>query len=450
MNNNLIIFCIISLIYIFRFIYESKRKPYYILISYIIITIPLDLHIRDSTSLNQVCGTLPSVFILPVPIIVSLFIILFSHGFIKISTKINLMSFVFLLILIVSLINPFNDFKKGTLIFILFYFTYTYIYKLIEKICNIREVFKGIYDGFVILSIINIILSICFPLLNMVFVTEFIHQGSMELATRFGTRNGAIGLFAHPGNLAMFTLICISFFWASYLLKYYRYQSLILVIINIFILVLTYSRTSYIVAVIVIVFLNLLYKFPAKIFNIFSLLKFIIPVLIFLIWLVFFSFLSDIFLKSDLENQFTNRYTHSLMAYKIFSNSPLFGVGINSHLYYFTKGSLLSSDVNFEGFFLKNPIHNIHLIVLCETGLIGLLFWMIFIYMNINQARLSLLKNKLLPVSLAQVGVVTAYFLYGIFGWSPFSSSIFPFFILFTHFSNHPIKHVKHKIIDIL
>src|SRR5690606_19205525 len=149
---------------------------------------------------------------------------------------------------------------------------------------------KGIYDGLMILVILQFILSICFPVLNMSMVTKIFHESAEYWATRGGNRVGAVGFFKHPGNLGLFITLASTFFFASYLKQYRARTSLLLLGMSAAIVFLTFSRTSYITFIItssVIFFYHFFGK--KREVNVKSLIKIILPIGLFIYWVIFLS-----------------------------------------------------------------------------------------------------------------------------------------------------------------
>src|SRR5690606_25896495 len=137
-------------------------------------------------------------------------------------------------------------------------------------------------------------------------------------------------------------------------------------------IVLTYSRTAYLAFIVVLLSEWFIVKNAHKnIFSPFNLIKVALPIAVLLVWLIYFSPFSEVFLKSDADNQFDNRMIHWLMALDIFNRSPLIGVGYNAHLAFVAKHVSIATTLTINDFFTANPIHNIHLIILAETGLVG-------------------------------------------------------------------------------
>ena len=75
------------------------------------------------------------------------------------------------------------------------------------------------------------------------------------------------------------------------------------------------------------------------------------------------------------------RTIHFIMSFMIFKSSPIIGVGINTHLNYFDKMySIQKLLPHMDDFYSTNPIHNIHLITIAETGLLGISLWICFLF----------------------------------------------------------------------
>ena len=236
--------------------------------------------------------------------------------------------------------------------------------------------------------------------------------------------------------MSLFIIITSSIFLAAYLKGYKKTLFKYLVLINTITLYLTFSRTSYLVYIFDLFLVFVVYKNAKKsLFTLRNVIKFFVPLTVFLVWLVFYSPLSESFLKGDSNDQIDNRFIHFFMALNAFELSPIIGVGLNTHVELFTKQSSLSNAITLDDFFTTNPIHNIHLIVLTETGLIGLLLWFFFIFKSYSKSKENLLKGKNEILNLSFIGTLTAFISYGLTGWAPFSQGILPFFLLISFFA---------------
>jgi O-antigen ligase len=127
------------------------------------------------------------------------------------------------------------------------------------------------------------------------------------------------------------------------------------------------------------------------------------------------------------------RLDHWTMGLDIFHRSPLIGVGINSHLEFVNRSPEMSKIIHNE-FLTSNPIHNTHLIILCETGIIGFALWLIFIVTTFAKAKANMANNVNTIFSLTEIALLMTYIIYGFTDWAPVSHSTFPIFLLFTFF----------------
>ncbi|MER0438941.1 O-antigen ligase family protein [Emticicia sp. W12TSBA100-4] len=434
-----IILELILLFYFSRILFSREKNKKYLLLSFFIVSVPFELtKVIGSENTQLVSGTLGSNIMIILPNLFLLGIIILTHEWKKLK-RIFLFDFwvkILFMLIIVSLINPNNSSLISTVIFAIFVFQYLILFNLFHSTLSYFQIIEGLFDGFRVASIIQLILAICFPILKMKTVTSLFHTASIEWSTRLGSRDGAVGFFVSPGNLAIFNMIAIAFFFSCYTNKIKKTYSLIFLIFNIITLFLTYSRTAYLSTVVMIFCMYFINRYSAKnIFSIVNLLKVILPICLILSWVVFYSPVSDLFLKSDGTEQYDNRMVHWLMAGNIFSASPILGVGLNSHLSFLKSNYTFASSVTFNEFFTSNPIHNIHLIVLSEIGLLGFILWIVFFLRLVNKLKisLSLNNNKIIPLS--TIGIIIAFFLYGITGWAPFSVSILPYFIFFVFYS---------------
>lgn len=442
--NKIIIFFILVVLYTFRAsFYSFDKNSRFLIASFVVMAIPFQINIPViRLNLKTISGTIgPVIYFVPllVVILVTLFIKTRGQYFVLSKHK-WLLGLLFLFFL--SLVNPFNKSMLSSFSFAALLFSYILLFSLLERKLTKEEILKGIYDGFFILCLFQFILAICFPVFGLKVVTEIFHSSGAESAFRQGgDRSGAIGVFAHPGNLALYTTVASSFFLASFLYNYKRLSSLIIILLNMFTLIVTYSRTTYLVFVIVILILFFIKKNPAR--NIISIKSFfgvVLPATFIILWIFFFSSFSSLFLDSDAELQITNRISSWLMALQAFMESPFIGVGINSHLEYFYYNDYIFNEFGFTReiieFFLKNPIHNIHFIVAVEMGIIGFIFWIVFLVQRYLIARKEILKSNENEkiIAMTQISVIITFSSYGLTGWAPFSAGILPFFFMFFYF----------------
>lgn len=432
-----ILFFIIVFQFFRAFFNKSTKAPKYLLISFFIITIPFEFELSLITEkLNSAAGTLGTTLNATIPFLLFLLLFPFSKYNIKSKIKFSKWFRFTLILLIVSLVNPYNNTKFATVIFAFFLLSHFLFFYYLARTFTQREIILGFFDGFSILCVLQVGLAICFPLLGIKEVTTIFHPFAGEWATRMDTRVGAVGFFTHPGNLALFTTIASTFFLGCYLNNYKKKISLLIIGLNVITLILTYSRTSYLVFVIDLFLVYYICKNAGNKFLTFgNFFKFIAPLVGILIYVVFFSPLSEIFLKSDANEMFDARLIHWYMGSQAFLSSPIIGVGLNTHLEYMSHHFDMFGKMIIDDFFWQNPIHNIHLIILVETGLVGFVLWFAFIYGNISKSKKDISNKRNEIVSATQIGMLVSVSLYGITGWAPFSSGILPFILIISFFA---------------
>ncbi|AYL95786.1 O-antigen ligase family protein [Mucilaginibacter celer] len=341
-----------------------------------------------------------------------------------------------LLLVAISFVNPFNVARWGTVAFAVALLSYILFFRLMYNKLNPIQILNGIFCSFLLLCVLNFCLAILYPLLNVTFVTTIFQAGGDMWATRNGTRAGAIGIFVTPANLGLFSVIASGLFFACYLNGFKKKLSLILIVMAGITIILTYSRTSYITLVVILIMLYYLFKNADKpLLSLKSFFLGVLPAAIVLYWLVFLSPFSATFLKTDADDMYQARLDHWTMGMDIFHRSPVIGVGINSHLEFVNRSPEMSKVIH-NDFLTSNPIHNTHLIILAETGIIGFTLWIIFIIMSLRQAKISIAQNVNTILSLTQIAVIVIYIIYGCTDWAPVSHSTFPLFLLFTFFFN--------------
>ena len=254
---------------------------------------------------------------------------------------------------------------------------------------------------------------------SLIGVAQFLKGESLGLFYFLGERNFSVttpgislvniagrdflrsySTFSHPNSLAGFVLVGLVVGYGY--LKEKGLQLDILGKFSFFIgslaILLSFSANIFL-SLLIFVLLYLLntkapYYFKKSIVLLFS------ASLIFSISAPFFS--ERILMKNfDLGESYSERLSSAATAGKFFSKNPLNGVGLNNFI-------LASSKItSYPSYYWKlQPVHNIFLLVLAETGIIGLFF---FLSMFFSAIKNSLSKNLWLVIPLALI-VTTGLF----------------------------------------
>lgn len=433
----------------------TRGDKKFLFISFFFMSIPFQFAIPVwKMDLASNSGTLGTAFSITLPILTALFFIT-NQKFRWVRIQKGWYTLVFVALLLIALINPNNASALSSLIYVMFVAVYLIIFNYIAHNFKVNDIVKGIYHAFTILCVFQLVLAICFPLLNLPFVTKLFFEAAEKWATRMGTRPGAVGVFTHPGNLALFTTMASVFFISCLLNGYKVKASKVYILICVLTVLLTYSRTSYLTMTFALFACFFIYKkAQTNIFSIKNIIGFGIPVTLLLCWIIFYSPISSIFLDTNADDMYTARLMHWFMALDVFSNHPVIGVGLNAHLEFFQKNvNLLKSIDSKNDFLISNPVHNIHLIVLAETGLLGFVFWLAVLIRSIFGNKKYLGKIKDLSafkgqsiLLIATIGATFTYLIYGMAGWAPFSEGLFPYFIFFVFYSFVITNKLKHQI----
>lgn len=441
MGGNLGYAVVIISIYLIRYIICSikNKNGNFLLVSLFLVLGPFEIT-KNLTNYDSslAYGSFGVTIAIYISFVIALFVFValkWNKEKIRFHSKYNFIT-ILTALTILSILNPYNVAAKASIIFAIFFGSHIALFYLFSRMLKRDEVVKGVYDGLMLLTICQLTLAICFPILNMTVVTKLFHEGSEVWASRGGGRVGAVGLFKHPGNLALFTIISSTFFLSCFLSKFRARLSLLLLGACIITVILTYSRTSYVALIVIIFSVYYIFKNSKKnIFSVANILRLIIPSALVLYWLIFLSPFSETFLKSDASSQVDNRLVHFYMAFRMFSESPIIGVGINSHLGYISQHFGIAQAFTADDFYLHNPIHNSHLIVLAETGLLGFVLWIYFLFRSIIKAKNQIARKSNVIFSCTLIGIILGYIIYGMTGWAPMSPSIFSLLIFYVYFA---------------
>jgi len=338
-----------------------------------------------------------------------LIILLFLTTFLKKGTwKLNPLFVLFFAILLIGVLYAKNwqVGVYGTAKFLeIFYLAYYFS----EKIIKINAL------------IFPLVLSSLFE--SFLAIAQFLNKGSLGSILYFlgersfngqtpGIANASIagnlilrpyGTFSHPNVLAGFLLIVISLilFRKDKLNLFYGIS---LAISSIALLV-TLSRTT-ILLLAIMVFLKIVFIYKKRLHQ----RKFLLSLFTVMIVILYFVFLSPFslrFLGSSLGDiSVTQRESLANAAFAMFLKNPLFGVGVNNFLVN------LPIFISQQTTVLIQPVHNIYLLILAETGITGFLLSLaviILAYKNIYNK-----KNLLISILFFEVlflGLFDHYFL---------------------------------------
>lgn len=440
---------------------KQKMSSDYLLISLFVQTIPFDFGkaiytylegVQVDDNVSEILGAFGNSIRLEMSMV---FAILFLFlGFTRLKEgviprfKTNKWFYIFLTFLLISYFNPYNIYQNSIFPPLFSFLQLLFLLNIIKSNFTLKEILRALYDGIMLITGLQAILSICYPVLGIeAAATLFRGDEALEWSERRGSMS-AIGTFGHPGGLALFCLIAGIFFLACYFNKYKPKMSLFLLGVNICVIFLTFSRTTYVSTVAILLLLYFVQRQGRKVFEIGNIIK-ILGSFLLLIAILYLTPLSDMFLKSDASDQVDNRMAHVIFGYEIWKNSEILGVGINSHVYFMINKlniSLKNMNSKALAFLIRSPIHDIHIIVLAETGLLGLFTWVYYFASRIiRYSKCCHTEAFILNIfNLTFVGSLSSIFLYGFFGWTPFHPETYTFVIFLGFFaSNKIISNIK-------
>lgn len=442
MENKYYFILLIFIISLFRHINcrdKNKKKELYVSFAIQILSLGFGLKLlsfSDSYHVDMI-GSFGDSIRIELVTFVSLYLILIGFDkFDRIKLENSFLFVLILLVIVISFLNPLNILKPAIWSPISYYFQVWFLFHLIKSNFKIIEIFNGIYDAFFILTIFQLTLSICYPILGMTSIgTLFVD--TLDFSLRRAGIVSAMGTYGHPSSLAMICLTYAIFFIICYWNKYKKKLSLYLFMANLFIVYLTYSRTTYLISFFIFIIAFNLHKHQLfKVKNIVS----VGIASLFLITIVSLTPFGDMFFKSDSDSQVTNRVTHWFLGYELWKKSELIGLGINSHVLYMQNKLASTKLGQFADlqFYLSNPIHNIHIIILVETGLIGLYTWLYFFFFKLKQSfKQSYSKFKPFRIiNITVFSLLLLVFTYGFMGWGIFLKETSSMFLLLIYFSS--------------
>lgn len=325
--------------------------------------------------------------------------------------------------------NPFNVVTMSALIPLFYIAIYFCFLKGLSETISLRTIINGVYRGLVWITGLNFVLAILFPVLGIRFATQIYFATAV---VRSLARAGAVGTFSHPNNLAVFMSYAYVFFVACWVVGFKKTNSRKYAIIAAIVVFLSGSRSALLAITVSSIAIVILYKFIH--YNFFSstiFLKVVAPAAVGVTLLLTFTPLNDMFFGSDVDAQVINRSMHYLCGFEIFSDHPIVGVGLNSHLKYLNDNVEINFNDYFDStsgfdfnneFMFSSPIHNSWLIILCETGLIGLIFTIYYVGRFLYKFKPRIRRSKSMyytVVLVTTLGIFFNFIIHGNTDWAP-------------------------------
>ena len=132
------------------------------------------------------------------------------------------------------------------------------------------------------------------------------------------------------------------------------------------------------------------------------------------------------------------RLLHYYFGLLVFSQNPILGVGLNSHVQYMTANFNFRSlgDINliYDIFLFYRPVHNIWIIWLAEFGIIGFIFIVSYFIYHFYKIKPTLrsdlsIENKI--ASMTSIGIICCFMVQGMGDPAPLGLQIAQLWILF-------------------
>ncbi|MDD2960493.1 MAG: O-antigen ligase family protein [Muribaculaceae bacterium] len=336
-------------------------------------------------------------------------------------------------------LNTNNTVISSSYIPIFYFVTYAFFLYLIIISCSLKTIINGIYLGFSITVCLHLLLAILFPVLDIKAVTTLFFK---EATVRSAERAGAVGTFGHPNNFAVYASYYFMFFIGCVFTKFRYKNSIIFAILSFVIIILTMSRSALMGSALGLIMIIALYIYREhKIFSPKIIFKGILPAIIAIVLLLVFTPLSNLFFESDMDEMMLARSMHYLCGIEIFKQFPITGFGLNSHLKYMSENLYIDFNTIFgktewlgNDFIYSYPIHNTWLVILCETGIIGITTAILFIgnfFFRFKQYVKESNSTYFSITIITALGIICCLLVQGNSDWAPLTPTSLNISLLF-------------------
>lgn len=271
-----------------------------------------------------------------------------------------------------------------------------------------------LFNAILVVIVIQLITS----LIQQVFGVTISGKGGDEVGLNNvdGELYRSAGTLGHPGTLSQFIVTICPFLWMEAMNKS-GFRKMVFMagyFISVVIVVLSFARTG--IAMIAVATLLMIFH------SLFSKGKFFSKITICAVLLVaafifidtYFGVIYDRFINAPDESG-EIRIVLAEIALKMITSHPFFGIGLNTFTTVMTK-----YDVTNISSWWPHPVHNIYLLIMSETGILG---FGLFMFMNFYFVRLIVkgirLKDPYDSKILYASGVsILSIAFFGMLGWS--------------------------------
>ena len=371
----------------------------------------------------------------------------------KFSLKKGLLFICLIILFCISLLNPLNITKTATLIAIyniLFVVFFAYI---VSSLLPYKEIVKGVWDGLCVVAILELSLAVLYPVLGMTNIPEIFAGTVFESELR----NRANGTFNHPNTMGAFMSYIFSFFASCAICNYERRKSVYFCCIAFCAIILTLSRSAILASIATFCFLYFINKHPsARFFSFRIFFKFMLPTILFITVIIFFTPLKKYFISMDAEDMISARMVHNIFYLNIVVDHPYWGVGLNTGVAHFSEfyDDLVmlveTEDLSFD-FMSTNPVHNIFILLLVDIGIVGLVVFLCFMTNFFIKYKRTLVLNKNTQLMynifpLTAIGCVILVIIHGLSDYTPMAPTnifLWLFFCLIAYYTRNASREVE-------
>ena len=118
--------------------------------------------------------------------------------------------------------------------------------------------------------------------------------------------------------------------------------------------------------------------------------------------------IQNIITNQDFSTSVGVRVGYWIVAYEIFKDNPVIGVGVSDSVVV-SKEYASNSSYNLKSLLHFNEFHNDFLQILTQTGLIGALLYILIFY-NILKIKINHMEYKNLPIVFVSVFIISSIF----------------------------------------
>lgn len=300
--------------------------------------------------------------------------------------------------LLYSFITPYNvSYTASFICFLIFCQILIVVY--VVKTCIPNDILlKAIFDGLTIIIVIEFVISVTYVFLGIDYLQSLFYsttENTGEIIREGSSYRFAMGTTIQHNRLGGLCAYIAVFFLSCRLFNYKKTRSLYLFVISISVLIMSQSRSAILATLAAIFVEYFMFLYKRERLSLTRLVFFMITFVIALLLLININLVNEMFFNSNVDEMADVRQIHYAMGWIILNQNHFMGCGMNSNTHFMYYTMTLRG---YGSWLYMHSIHNIHIVIAVELGVLGFLTWVYYMVSRILRFLYTPIKNMNNPI----------------------------------------------------